>query len=50
MSFLGALICKWKGHREKRIADTLDPLKPRYYNRECTRCGARRLAPARKKN
>ena len=54
---LGRLVCRWKGkHVERRvtaidpfaITGDLSPVEPAF-NRVCTRCGARRLAPQRKK-
>ena len=51
---LGMLVCRWKGkHVERRVPQSRpvseDWTEVRSYNRECSRCGARRLAPQRKK-
>ena len=46
---LGRLLCRWKGkHVERRVSLYGGSTDVAPYNRECSRCGARRLAPARK--
>ena len=51
---LGKLVCRWKGkHVERRVENFVALSEDRevnvVFNRICTRCGNRRLAPQRKK-
>ena len=49
---LGKLVCRWKGkHVERRVelGGQWGGPNDSPYNRECSRCGARRLAKQRKK-
>ena len=44
-------VCRWKGHREKRVLEHRGVhglIAGAWHNRICTRCGATRLAKARK--
>ncbi len=49
---LAAVICRLWKHKERRVTERLGPDVLQHnannYNRECVRCGARRLAKSRR--